>query len=110
ILRAPTESTHVFQQVRCVCQSASIQNARAIRLCVRDDGAGIDRQLLSSGRRKGHYGLPGMRERATSIGEQFDIWSELRHGTDIQVTSPGKIDYALSNDSDNHVAREELTR
>ncbi|HXJ90150.1 MAG TPA: two-component regulator propeller domain-containing protein, partial [Candidatus Binatia bacterium] len=35
------------------------------RLRVRDDGKGIDPAILSSQGSKGHYGLPGMRERAT---------------------------------------------
>ncbi|MGC4051235.1 MAG: two-component regulator propeller domain-containing protein [Paludibaculum sp.] len=73
----------------------------ALRLRVRDDGAGIDPQVLGSGRRKGHYGLPGMRERATSIGGQFEIWSELRRGTEIEVTIPGMIAYARFQDPGN---------
>ncbi len=71
----------------------------ALRLRVRDDGAGIDPQVLRSGRRKGHYGLPGMRERATSIGGQFEMWSELRRGTEIEVTVPALIAYVQFEDS-----------
>jgi signal transduction histidine kinase len=61
------------------------------RLRVRDDGCGIDPRVLTSGRR--HHGLPGMRERATSIGGQFDIWSELCRGTEIEITIAGTIAY-----------------
>jgi signal transduction histidine kinase/ligand-binding sensor domain-containing protein len=71
----------------------------AFRLRVRDDGDGIDLEVMDSGRRKGHYGLPGMRERATSIGGQFEIWSELRRGTEIEITIPGMIAYARIEDS-----------
>jgi len=71
----------------------------AFRLRVRDDGGGIDPQVLTSGRREGHYGLPGMRERTTSIGGQFEIWSELRRGTEIEVTIPGMIAYPRSEDA-----------
>ena len=63
----------------------------AFRLRVRDDGSGIDPQVLHCGRLKGHYGLPGMRERATSIGGQFEIWSDVRRGTEIQITIPAMI-------------------
>ncbi|MGJ5816763.1 sensor histidine kinase [Paludibaculum fermentans] len=73
----------------------------AFRLRVRDDGAGIDPQVLDSGRRKGHYGLPGMRERTTSIGGQFAIWSKLERGTEIEVTIPGTIAYARIEESGN---------
>ncbi len=72
----------------------------AFRIRVRDDGGGIDPQVLSSGRRKGHYGLPGMRERATSIGGQFEIWSELGRGTEIEVTIPGMIVYGRIEDAE----------
>src|SRR5215210_6002395 len=40
---------------------------RLLRLCIRDDGKGIDPELLDAGR-DGHWGLPGMRERAEQIG------------------------------------------
>lgn len=72
----------------------------AFRLRVRDDGEGIDPAVMNSGRRQGHYGLPGMRERTTSIGGQFEIWSELRRGTEIEITIPGKIAYARIEDSE----------
>jgi signal transduction histidine kinase len=73
----------------------------SFRLRVRDDGAGIDPQLLTSGRRQGHYGLPGMRERATSIGGHFEIWSQLGRGTEIEITVPGKIVYGRFDDIEN---------
>src|ERR1700680_2292823 len=47
---------------------------RVLRLRIRDDGKGIDSRLLGTGR-DGHWGLPGMRERAQEIGAQLDIWS-----------------------------------
>ena len=74
-------------------------DAGVFRLRVRDDGAGVDPQILSSGQRKGHYGLPGMRERAVKIGGQFEIWSELRRGTEIEITIPGAIAYVRFEDA-----------
>ena len=47
---------------------------------VRDDGKGIDAAVLS-GQGKGHFGLPGMRERATLMGAKLTMWSELDAGT-----------------------------
>src|SRR5262249_31974449 len=38
-----------------------------MRIVVRDNGSGIDQQILASGR-EGHWGLSGMRERAERIG------------------------------------------
>jgi ligand-binding sensor domain-containing protein/signal transduction histidine kinase len=64
-----------------------------LRLRIRDDGVGIEPKLLARGGREGHWGLPGMRERATSIGGHFEVWSEFRKGTEIEVTIPGAISY-----------------
>ena len=59
-------------------------------LRVRDDGAGIDPQVLSKGR-DGHWGLSGMRERAKKIGAQFRIWSSPGAGTEIELTVPSHV-------------------
>jgi signal transduction histidine kinase len=68
---------------------------RLLRLRIRDDGKGIDPKLLDAGR-DGHWGLPGMRERAQQIGAQFDIWSELGAGTEVELRIPGSIAYGTS--------------
>lgn len=39
----------------------------ALRVVVSDDGKGIPQEVRMRGRRVGHWGLPGMRERATRI-------------------------------------------
>jgi signal transduction histidine kinase len=66
---------------------------RLLRLRVRDDGKGVDPKLLEAGR-DGHWGLPGMRERAQQIGAQLDIWSEVGAGTEVELRLPGSIAYA----------------
>ena len=65
-----------------------------LRVCVRDDGIGIDEQTLNAGQRPGHWGLVGMRERAQCIGGQLRIWSAQGSGTEIVLTVPGSIAYA----------------
>ncbi|HET6217296.1 MAG TPA: two-component regulator propeller domain-containing protein [Acidobacteriaceae bacterium] len=62
-------------------------------LRVRDDGVGIDPKVLDRGSRPGHWGLPGMRERAESLGGQMEVWSESGAGTEIQLTIPAAIAY-----------------
>ena len=62
-------------------------------LRVRDDGIGIDPKVLDRGSRPGHWGLPGMRERADSLGAQMEVWSESGAGTEIQLTIPAAIAY-----------------
>ena len=63
------------------------------RLRVRDDGKGIDAAVLSAQSREGHYGLPGMRERATLIGGKLTIWSEVDAGTEVELRLPADIAY-----------------
>ena len=66
---------------------------RHFQLRVRDDGRGIDAGVLD-GQRAGHFGLPGMRERAELIGGHLEIWSEAGMGTEVALTIPGVTVYA----------------
>jgi signal transduction histidine kinase/ligand-binding sensor domain-containing protein len=66
------------------------------RLRVRDDGKGIDAARLSGDGSEGHYGLRGMRERATLIGAKLAIWSEVNTGTEVEVRLPGNLAYATA--------------
>ena len=68
---------------------------RQFRLRLRDDGKGIDPKVLREGL-TGHFGLPGMRERAQRIGGNLDVWSELESGTEVELTVPGPIAYTAS--------------
>jgi signal transduction histidine kinase len=63
-------------------------DARQFRLRVRDDGRGIDSDILDQGGRANHWGLNGMRERASKIGGQFEVWSRPGNGTEAQLTVP----------------------
>lgn len=65
-----------------------------LRLRVRDDGKGIDSNVLKEGKRGAHWGLPGMRERARRIGGGFRIWSESGAGTEAELIVPARIAYA----------------
>lgn len=61
-----------------------------LRTLVRDDGRGIDPQLLQSGR-EGHWGLTGMRERAERIGAKLRVWSSASAGTEVELSIPGHL-------------------
>src|SRR5215472_2171432 len=69
---------------------------RQLRLRVRDNGKGIDPTVLEAGAREGHYGLPGMRERAKLVGGKLAVWSELDSGTETELSIPASIAYAKS--------------
>ena len=66
------------------------------RLRVRDDGKGIDPAILSSQGSEGHFGLPGMKERATLIGGKLVVWSELDAGTEVELRVPAGTVYAAA--------------
>jgi signal transduction histidine kinase/ligand-binding sensor domain-containing protein len=57
------------------------------RLLVRDDGRGIDPEVLRAGR-EGHFGLSGMRERARKIGARLKIRTAAGAGTEIDLIVP----------------------
>ena len=66
-------------------------------LHVRDDGSGIDAAFANQGSRAGHWGLPGMRERAKGFGGKLEVWSEDGAGTEIELSVPAAIAYGKSD-------------
>jgi signal transduction histidine kinase len=69
---------------------------RHLRVVVRDDGRGIDPQVLRSGR-DGHWGLPGMRERAQRIGARLTVSSRRASGTEVELSVPGNIAFGVGS-------------
>ena len=61
-----------------------------LRLVVRDDGCGIDEEILLSGRIS-HWGLQGMRERSAGFGGQLRIWSKTGAGTEVELRAPYEL-------------------
>jgi signal transduction histidine kinase/ligand-binding sensor domain-containing protein len=66
---------------------------------VRDDGIGVDPQILACGQRPGHWGLPGMRERSESFGGHLHVWSEGNAGTEVELRIPAGIAYLIPRSS-----------
>jgi signal transduction histidine kinase/ligand-binding sensor domain-containing protein len=77
------------------CEIAYAKDVLTLR--IRDDGVGIDADVLRGGRRQGHLGLPGMKERAERVGAKFSIWSQKNSGSEIEVLVPAAVAYASSN-------------
>ena len=77
-----------------------------LRVRIRDDGKGIDPQVLEQSRRPGHWGLPGVRERAERIGSQLKFWSQAGAGTEVELTIPAAVAYG----SDHSARRLRLVR
>jgi signal transduction histidine kinase len=59
----------------------------AMRVLVRDNGSGIDQEILRAGR-PSHWGLSGMRERAENMGARLRIWSRKGAGTEVELSVP----------------------
>jgi ligand-binding sensor domain-containing protein/signal transduction histidine kinase len=64
-----------------------------LRLRIRDDGEGIDSEVLEASGRPGHWGLPGIRERAERIGSRLDFWTEAGAGTEVELRVPAAMAY-----------------
>jgi signal transduction histidine kinase len=65
-----------------------------LRVRVRDDGCGIEPDVLESGGRSGHWGLIVMRERASKIKGHVEIWSRKGDGTEIELRVPASMAYS----------------
>src|SRR5262252_2140168 len=67
-----------------------VYSDRVLHMRVRDDGCGIDPEVLRVGR-DGHWGLAGMRERASKIGAEIEISTEAQGGTNVQLSVPAGV-------------------
>jgi signal transduction histidine kinase/ligand-binding sensor domain-containing protein len=66
---------------------------KELRLRIHDDGCGIDPEVLASGGKLSHWGLRGMRERATKIRGHLNIRSRVNGGTEIELIVPSGVAY-----------------
>ena len=64
----------------------------SFQLRIRDDGKGVDPKIVAEGR-AGHFGMPGMRERARRVGGKLDFWTATGAGTEIELSIPASIAY-----------------
>ncbi|HWC15720.1 MAG TPA: PAS domain-containing protein [Terriglobales bacterium] len=88
---------NAFSHSHAKCVEFELEYAeKDLRMRVRDNGRGIDPQVLQSGR-DGHWGLAGMRERAARIGGLLNISSSANTGTEVQLSIPGKLAFRLSS-------------
>jgi signal transduction histidine kinase len=63
------------------------------RLVVRDDGKGIAPEILRDGGCAGHWGMPGVHERARGIGARLEFRSQAGAGTEVRLTLPAAVAY-----------------
>jgi signal transduction histidine kinase len=70
-------------------------SADRLRLVIRDDGGGIDPEVLEAGR-EGHWGLSGMRERARRIEAELEVRSRKNAGTEVELSVPARRAFRLT--------------
>jgi signal transduction histidine kinase/ligand-binding sensor domain-containing protein len=70
--------------------SIALEYAHDLTLHISDNGMGIDPQIAETGK-EGHFGLPGMRERAERIGSKFTLVGSPDSGTTITLIVPGRV-------------------
>lgn len=58
-----------------------------------DNGVGLAPSILANGKRDGHWGLVGMRERALTIDGSLRLWSSPGNGMEIEVRISGRRAY-----------------
>ena len=78
--------------------------SKYLKVLVRDDGIGIDPVVIQRGR-EGHWGLSGMRERASEIGGKLKVWSRLESGTEVELIIPGHVAYESNGNGGNWFSR-----
>ena len=69
-----------------------LRYARDLILCFKDNGVGIDPEVVNSGK-AGHFGLQGMKDRSARIRATIKITSTLNAGTQIALRVPGDVIY-----------------
>jgi signal transduction histidine kinase len=67
--------------------------ARQFRLSVRDDGHGVGEETMRRQQPSGHFGLPGMRERAAIMRGRLEVRSAVGSGTEIELCIPSAVAY-----------------
>jgi signal transduction histidine kinase/ligand-binding sensor domain-containing protein len=72
----------------------TIHYSRAVlEICVEDNGVGIDPAVYASGSRPGHWGLPGIRERAQKLEAHLEIDKSALGGAKVCLRVPSKKVY-----------------
>ena len=82
---------NAFRHSRASSIAVELEYAvRQMKIRVRDNGCGIDPQVLRTAR-KGNWGLSRMRERAEKIGARLKVFSRAAEGTEVELSVPSRV-------------------
>ena len=88
---------NTFRHARAKRVEVEIEYSRGeLTVRVRDDGRGIAPPIVDEGR-PGHFGLPGMRERAEQMGAVLRLWSREGAGTEVEIHVPAKTAFPAAS-------------
>lgn len=80
---------NAFVHARAALVELEVRHARGMaQVDVRDDGTGLPPALAAGGQVAGHWGLPGMRERAAAIGARLELIEREGGGTHWRLRLP----------------------
>ena len=71
--------------------------SQQMRLCVRDNGRGIEPNHLVCDSGRVHMGLSNMRKRADRLDAKFTLWSRPGSGTEVEVVLAAEQAYAVKH-------------
>jgi signal transduction histidine kinase len=80
----------IRDEVYRVGREALVNAFREFRMLIRDDGVGIEDEIIDRGR-AGHWGLSGMRERTSEIGGKLKVLSRAGAGTEVALSIPAHV-------------------
>jgi signal transduction histidine kinase/ligand-binding sensor domain-containing protein len=81
---------NAFAHARAELIELEVRHARGcVQVDVRDDGLGLPPAVAASGQLAGHWGLPGMRERAAALGAELALLPREGGGTHWRLRVPG---------------------
>jgi len=92
--------SNAFQHAQAGHVAVTINfDPKELTVTVADDGVGISSQILKDGGRSGHFGLIGMRERATQLGAMLHIGQRDGGGTVCVLTLRSALAYQVKRAS-----------
>jgi signal transduction histidine kinase/streptogramin lyase len=84
---------NIRRHARATRVAIEIRHHASFAISFVDNGVGIDPEIVDHGGRDGHFGLPGMRERARKLDGDLIVRRIAEGGTQVMLTVPGRIAY-----------------
>ncbi len=79
--------SNAARHARASCVRVRVAFSSELEIEIRDDGVGVEAGILQTGR-SGHFGIPGMKERARVIGATIRLESALSEGCYVSIRVP----------------------